>query len=64
MTGGIPLGQWSGGDATEQLRASIEESNRLASRQARLMIWLTVAILFLSIVMAIAAAIQVWLAFR
>lgn len=60
----IPLGQWSGSDATDRLREAIEEANRLSSRQARLMIWLTVAILVLTAMMAVTSAVQVWLALR
>jgi hypothetical protein len=39
--GGIPLGQWSGSDATDRLRAVIEENQQATERQTRSMIRLT-----------------------
>jgi hypothetical protein len=32
--GGIPLGQWSGSDATDRLRAVIEENQKATERRA------------------------------
>lgn len=64
MNRGIPLGQWSGSDATNQLRETIEVSNRKAEKQTQTMVRLTWAIVVLTIVMIIVGAAQVWTAVR
>ena len=38
---GIPLGVWSGSDATERLRETLREVDRSSRRQGTIMIWLT-----------------------
>lgn len=55
MTGGIPLGDWSGSTATRELQDTIKQFNESAQRQAdtmirlsRIMMWLTVATLVLA----------------
>lgn len=62
--GNIPLGQWSGSDATDRLRATIEALNKQAEKQNRTMVRLTWAILVLTIVMAVVGTVQTWIAFR
>jgi hypothetical protein len=37
----IPLGQWSGSDATDRLKETIERANEAADRQTRTMVRLT-----------------------
>jgi hypothetical protein len=49
---GIPLGQWSGSDATDQLRTSIEGIAASTNRQNRTLLWMTGLILFLTLVIA------------
>ncbi len=55
---GIPLGQWSGSDATKALHQSINEFNEVTSKQTRTIIRLTWAILFLTAVMTVAVILQ------
>jgi hypothetical protein len=38
---GIPLGVWSGSDATERLRQTMLDVDRSSRRQGTIMIWLT-----------------------
>ena len=54
----IPLGQWSGSDATKALHQSINEFNEVTSKQTRTIIRLTWAILFLTAVMSVAVILQ------
>ncbi len=61
---GIPLGQWSGSDATDRLRETIEALNKQAEKQNRTMVRLTWAILALTIVMALVGTVQTLIAFR
>jgi hypothetical protein len=60
---GIPLGEWSGSDATEALRQTIEKYEFETSRQTRTMIRLTWATTLLTIVMALGLGVQIWLTF-
>ena len=69
--GGIPLGQWSGSDATDRLRAVIEENQQATERQTRSMIRLTWVMTFLTAVTTILTAVtvapiavQIWEAVR
>ena len=55
---GIPLGQWSGSDATKALHQSINEFNEVTTKQTRTIIRLTWAILFLTAVMTVAVILQ------
>jgi predicted nucleic acid-binding Zn ribbon protein len=59
---GIPLGEWSGSDATDQLREAIVEMNAASARQTRTMIWLTGALVVLTVVMTLGIALDLWLA--
>ncbi len=60
--GGIPLGVWSGSDATDRLRESIEQASAESARQTRMMLRLTWAIAALTAVMLVGVCVQVWLA--
>ncbi len=62
--GGIPLGEWSGSDATDRLRAVIEKQHEQTARQSKVMVWLTVMMFVLAVVTTAATLVQVWLAFR
>jgi hypothetical protein len=64
MYTGIPLGEWSGSDATNRLRETIEVSNLQTEKQTRTMLRLTWAILVLTFVMASIGAVQIWMAVR
>jgi hypothetical protein len=59
---GIPLGQWSGSDATNALRESIEQFNAKTGRQTRWLLRLTWVIAFLTLVMAIGLGVQIYMA--
>jgi hypothetical protein len=61
---GIPIGQWSGSDATNALRESIEKFNQQSTRQADTMLRLTWVIAALTIIMAIGLGVQIWLSLR
>jgi hypothetical protein len=61
MAGGIPLGQWSGSDATDALRTSIETFQAESSRQTATMIRLTWTIAGLTVVMLGAVLMQIYL---
>ena len=61
---GIPIGEWSGSDATDRLRAVIERQHEQTARQTKVMVWLTVAMFFLALVTTAATVVQVWLALR
>jgi hypothetical protein len=64
MNTGIPLGQWSGSDATDRLRETIEALNKHTEKQNRTMVRLTWAILALTLVTTVVGAVQVWIALR
>jgi hypothetical protein len=66
---GIPLGQWSGADATEALHATIRDFNETASaqtvtmvRQTETMVRLTRWIVALTVILVIGLAVQIALA--
>jgi hypothetical protein len=58
---GIPLGQWSGSDATKSLKATIRQFNQQSDRQTQTMLRLTWAMLGLTVVMTVAVGVQIWL---
>jgi hypothetical protein len=64
VSGGIPIGQWSGSDATTQLRAAIERFNAEAGKQTQTVIALTKWMLFLTVVMTVAVGVQILLTLR
>jgi hypothetical protein len=57
----IPLGQWSGSDATKALQDTIEKYQAESSRQTGKMIFLTWVIAALTVVMAIGVGVQIYL---
>jgi hypothetical protein len=57
----IPIGKWSGSDATEALHASIKAYSDQASVQTRQMLRLTWVIAILTSVMLVGLAIQIYL---
>jgi hypothetical protein len=59
---GIPLGQWSGSDATKELHDTIKEFNEASTRQTRHLTILTCAIVILTILMLIGLGVQIYLA--
>src|SRR5258705_9762933 len=60
--GGIPLGQWSGSDATNALRESIERFNAKTVRQTTWLLRLTWTIAALTLVMAIGVGVRIYTA--
>jgi hypothetical protein len=52
--GGVPMGIWSGSDATDRLRNTIIELNKATERQTRTIVRLTWALVVLTLVIAIA----------
>ena len=57
----VPLPERMGSDATEALHATIQKFSEASDRQARRMILLTYAILFLTVVMLFSVGVQIWL---
>jgi hypothetical protein len=55
----IPLGQWSGSDATDRLRETMIELDKTAKRQTRWLIGLTWALVALTAVIAILTVVLV-----
>jgi len=64
MGKGIPLEEWSGSGATRELHETIKAFNEKATRQAETIIWLTRAIVILTLVMVVGLGVQIWLALR
>ncbi len=62
-SGGIPLGQWSGSDATRELQQTIKLYQEQNSRQTDKLIFLTWVIAALTFVMLIGLGAQIYLAF-
>jgi hypothetical protein len=61
-SGGIPLGVWSGSDATNQLRETIIELSEATARQTRQMIRLTWTLVIMTAVLIAGLTIQIVLA--
>jgi hypothetical protein len=59
---GIPLGQWSGSDATNTLHDTIRQFTEQSARQTRTLIRLTWAIVGLTVAMVLGLIVQIWLA--
>jgi hypothetical protein len=57
--GGIPLGRWSGSDATNALRETIERLSSAADAQTREMVRMTRWIVWLTVVMTAGVATQI-----
>ena len=60
-SGGIPLGEWSGSDATRELTAVILKVNEAAAAQTRTTIRLTWAIALMTFVMVVQIGLQIWI---
>jgi hypothetical protein len=56
--GGIPLGQFSGSDATDRLRAVIEENQKATKWQTAIMVWLTWVMTALTVITTALTAVQ------
>ena len=56
---GIPIGQWSGSDATDELRKTILQLNEAAEIQTREMVRMTRWIMWLTVVMAVGVGAQI-----
>jgi hypothetical protein len=63
-SGGIPLGQWSGSDAINELYETLRRYNDIATRQAATMIRLTRAIVVLTILLFAGLVVQIVLALK
>jgi len=61
---GIPLGQWSGSDATNALRESLERFNAQSSKQTDQIIRLTLVLLWLTVIMTIGLIVQIGLTMK
>jgi hypothetical protein len=61
---GIPLGEWSGSDATNALRQSIERFNTRTAKQTVWLLRLTWAIAVLTLAIFLLTGVLVWTAFR
>ena len=59
---GIPLGQWSGSDATAALHETIKQYNSATEIQTKEMVRLTRVIMWLTVVMLFAVLAQIGLA--
>jgi hypothetical protein len=64
MAGGIPIGEWSGSDATKALHESIKNYQEVSSRQTTQMLRLTWTIAVLTFVMLIGLGVQIYLAIK
>lgn len=64
ITAGIPLDQWSGSKATEELHNTIKQFNKISSKQNTRILILTWIIAILTFIMAIAVSIQIWIAIK
>jgi hypothetical protein len=58
----IPLGQWSGSDATNALHETIKKFNEQSEKQTAQMLALTKVIAWLTVVMLAGVAVQIYLA--
>jgi hypothetical protein len=56
---GIPLGQWSGSDATDRLRGTIVELSRVTECQTRTLVRLTWALVALTVVIVVLTVVLV-----
>lgn len=59
---GIPLDQWSGASATNELHETIKAFNETASTQTRTLVRLTWALVGLTVVLVLGLAVQIVLA--
>ena len=61
---GIPLGEWSGSNATRELHETIKQFNEKTERQTQKMVRLTKVIAWLTFVMLVAVAFQIVVAIK
>ncbi len=61
---GIPLGEWSGSNATRELHETIKRFNAAAEDQTRQMVRLTKTITWLTAAMLILVTVQIVIAIR
>lgn len=59
---GIPLGQWSGSDATKELTETLKKFNESSGKQTRQMVILTWVIAILTFFMLIGLIVQIYMA--
>lgn len=64
MTGGIPIGEWSGSDATKALHETIKSYQEASRKQTTQMLRLTWAIAILTFVMLVGLVVQIYLAIK
>jgi len=57
----IPIGEWSGSDATKELQKTIEDFNKQSSKQTEAMIKLTKIITILTFILVIGLGVQIWI---
>jgi hypothetical protein len=62
--GGIPLGEFSGSNATEALHATIKQFTAKSEEQTTRLICLTWAIVLLTVVMLVEVGVQTWAILR
>ena len=55
----IPIGEWSGSNATKELQKTIEDFNEQNSKQTEAMITLTKTIAFLTFILVIGLVVQI-----
>jgi hypothetical protein len=60
MPDNIRLGELSGSDATDRLRAVIEENQRVTRRQTTVIIWLTWVMAILAFFTAVPVIADIW----
>ncbi len=56
---GIPLGEWSGSNATRELHETIKQFNAAADEQTRQMVRLTKKIMWLTVAMLVLVGVQI-----
>ena len=64
MPDNVPLNVWNGSIATEQLENTIKAFNAAADKQTKTMVRLSWAMLWLTVVMAVAVGVQIWLTLK
>jgi hypothetical protein len=60
--GGVPMSDWSGSGATDRLHQTIKDFNEKATKQTEQLIWLTRALVFLTVVLIVGLVIQLLVA--
>jgi hypothetical protein len=59
---GIPLGQWSGSEATDRLHATVAEYSEVAARQTAQLVRLTWVLVVLTCLLFVGLIVQIVLA--